>query len=133
MGQIAVANAPRDYVERDRQPGKIGGALRPGLQSKWSEMEQEALQNQLRRMQKMEAIGTLAGHRPDFNNILSAILAIRTGAGGHSGDHPAHTRWNRCSNRASGPGTWFSRSCVSAAGGSRTSGPFQLSTMSRRR
>lgn len=47
-----------------------------------AELEQEKLRNQLREVQKMEAMGTLAGGiAHDFNNILAAIIGYAELAG----------------------------------------------------
>lgn len=53
------------------------GIIRDISQRKEAEKERENLQVQIRRIQKMEAIGTLAGGiAHDFNNILGAILGF---------------------------------------------------------
>jgi signal transduction histidine kinase/ActR/RegA family two-component response regulator len=76
VGQIALANPGRDYTDQDlRAVERLGGLYGLALQRHRMEQEREKLQNQLLRVQKLEAVGTLArGIAHDFNNILGAIL-----------------------------------------------------------
>ncbi|MBC7623748.1 MAG: PAS domain-containing protein [Aeromicrobium sp.] len=65
------------------------GIMRDVTERKHAEEEREALAEQLRESQKMEAIGTLAGGiAHDFNNILAAIQGNTALALGDSASNP---------------------------------------------
>jgi PAS domain S-box-containing protein len=63
------------FRDGEGRPERVAGSVRDITARKLAEQERESLELQLRRSQKLEAIGTLAGGiAHDFNNILGAIL-----------------------------------------------------------
>jgi len=76
VGQIALANPPRDYGEEDLGiVERLAGYFAQVVNVSRATAERDKLVAELRQAQKMEAVGTLAGGvAHDFNNMLTPIL-----------------------------------------------------------
>ncbi|MBW2205043.1 MAG: PAS domain S-box protein, partial [Deltaproteobacteria bacterium] len=75
-GEVILIHSIAELVWEDDVPRKVLGVIQDVTEQKKAEKEREDLQSQLRRAQKMEAIGTLAGGvAHDLNNILGGLVS----------------------------------------------------------
>ena len=75
-GEAILIHSIAELVWEDGAPKKVLGVIQDVTEQKKAEKEREDLQSQLRRAQKMEAIGTLAGGvAHDLNNILGGLVS----------------------------------------------------------
>ena len=75
-GRVRWISDRRSVISsQDGRPTRIGGVATDISERKVAEGDRAQLEEQLRRAQKMEAVGTLAtGVAHDFNNVLAAII-----------------------------------------------------------
>ncbi|MCJ7684721.1 MAG: response regulator, partial [Desulfobacteraceae bacterium] len=75
-GEVIWIHSIAELVWEDDVPKKVLGVIQDVTDQKKAEKEREDLETQLRRAQKMEAIGTLAGGvAHDLNNILGGLVS----------------------------------------------------------
>jgi len=75
-GEVILIHSIAELVWEDGVPKKVLGVIQDVTEQKNAEKEREDLQSQLRRAQKMEAIGMLAGGvAHDLNNILGGLVS----------------------------------------------------------